>query len=287
VRRSEDAAEPSPEVGAELRILTWNLAHGRGDEAPGLLRNFGGGDREDRVVRLARIAEVIRTTGAHVVVLNEADFRSSWSRGLNQAEVLARTAGYGTWVQQTNFDLRLPVGVLDFGNAVLTRLPVRETRFVELPPHSRLEALVLGAKAASLIRLETGRGPLSLVPIHLEPRSEETRLEALPVFRGLASDEAAPLILAGDFNSSPPGWAGAEARTVVGGLLEAGWRSPRALGPPGRNQWTYPTFDPARAIDWVLVEPPLEVVEARVLDGTEELSDHAPVLAVVRLPEEG
>lgn len=288
VRRAAEVTAPPPDTAAEIRILTWNLAHGRGDEGPGLLRNFRGGDLEDRIVRLGRIATVLRDADAHVVVLNEVDFRASWSQGLNQPEVLARTAGYGTWVQQTNYDLRLPFGVLSFGNAVLSRLPVREAGYVELPPHSRLEAIAVGAKAASILRLETTRGPISVVPVHLEPRSAETRLEAVPVFRRLASRESAPLILAGDFNSSPPGWPGAGERTAVGELLALGWRSLRASGGPGSGEWTYPTFEPARAIDWVLAEPPLEVVEARVVEAPDELSDHAPVLAVLRVPgEEG
>lgn len=274
-----------PDTGAvpELRILAWNLAHGRGDRGPGLLRNFKGGTAEERTARLARIAAVIARVDADVVVLNEVDFRSTWSDGLDQAEVLARAAGYPTWIQQTNYDIRLPFAAFWFGNAVLTRLPVEEVRWLEIPPHSRLEALAAGAKSASIVRLSTGAGSVSVVPVHLERRSGETRRAALPALEMLRDREKAPLVLAGDFNASPPGWPGAPDRTVVGELLDRGWRSARAGDAPEPDQLTYPTFDPSEAIDWILAEPPLRVIEARVLDGTEELSDHAPVLAVVRL----
>lgn len=268
--------------GVQFRVLSWNVAHGRGDVGPGWSQNWRGGGREERVRRLSLIADFLSGIDAEVVVLNEVDFRSAWSGGVNQAEFLARAAGYDSWVEQRNVDVELPFLGFAFGNAVLTRFPVSEARWIELPGHSLLEALAVGSKAASVVRLETGTGPVTVIPVHLEPREEATRLEALPVLDSVADTEAPPLILAGDFNSAPPGWPMAGEATVLGELLERGWRSPRALRPPSPEEWTYPTFAPARGLDWILVEPPLDVVEARVLPGAGELSDHAPVLAVIR-----
>lgn len=284
--RTLGGVEPSrpssaPAEDGELRVLTWNLAHGRGDARPGLLRNWSGGSVEERAARLARIALILRQLDADVVVLNEVDFRSSWSGGLNQAEVLARAAGYPTLVQQTNYDVRLPFASFWFGNVLLTRLPVRGVERLAIPPHRRIERILVGAKRASLVRLDTGDGPVDVVPVHLEPRSEATRLGAVPVFAAAREREPAPMILAGDFNTSPAGWPGAADRTAVSELLERGWRSPRALGPPGPREWTFETFDLARAIDWVLVEPPLRAARARVIRGVGELSDHAPVVSAV------
>jgi endonuclease/exonuclease/phosphatase family metal-dependent hydrolase len=267
---------------ATVRVLAWNIAHGRGGVRSGHLQNWRGGSTEERIARLARIAEVIRRADADVVVLNEVDFQSGWSGDVNQAEVLARAAGYGTWVEQRNYDLRLPFWTLSFGNAVLTRLPVQHVEGLDLPPHSALEAWVFGAKTASLVRLETPIGPLALVPVHLEVRSEATRLSAIPLLDSLRVRESAPLVLAGDFNSSPLEWPGAgEERTALGALLEGGWHGLRALLEPGASQWTFPTYAPERAIDWILAEPPLRVVEEHVLADVGELSDHQPILAEI------
>lgn len=275
------AAQEARSPADTLRILAWNLAHGRGDEGPGLFRNFRGGSEEERTARLARIAMVLRRVDADVVVLNEVDFDASWSGGLNQAEVLALAAGYPAGVEQRNYDVRLPFGTLSFGNAVLSRRPILDARWVEIPPHSRLEEAAVGAKEASVVRLSTGLGPLSVVPVHLEVRSQETRLAAVPVLDSLRLRATEPVVLAGDFNSSPPGWPGAAASTALSELLARGWRSPRTEEPPGPAEWTFPTYDPRRGIDWVLVEPPLRAVEARVVTGTAALSDHAPVVAVI------
>lgn len=287
-----------------LRLLTWNIAHGRGTPDRGLLSNFAGGGPDARQARLQRIAEVIQAQDADVVVLNEADFSATWSQGVDHAATVAAGAGYPVRVEQANYDLRLPFFEAWFGNAVLSRRPVRGARTVALPPHRAVEPWLLGAKRASVVRLESRAGPVALVPVHLEARSPDTRTAALPALTGVATAETAPVILAGDFNASPPGWGARVQRvgpggrspprpteappatTVVGALLDAGFRSPRAEGAPDPGTWTYPNPRPDRAIDWVLVEPPIEVLEARVLDEPDlsELSDHRPVLSVVRIP---
>ena len=286
------AASPGEETGPAtaadsgaadtVRVLAWNIAHNRGDLMQGNLQNFRGGGPEARNARLAGIAEVILEADADIVVLNEVDFDAAWSGGLNQAQVLAWAAGYPTRVEQRNYDYSVLFSDFAFGNAVLTRLPVRSVRHVPIPPHSELEAAVIGAKTASAVELDTRAGPIAVVPIHLEFRSRETRLAAVDPLTAL-QDDAPPLILAGDFNASPPGWPGAAAPTAVGRLMDAGWSSPRAAGASGEAEWTFPSPKPRRAIDWILAEPPLRVLHARVLHGAAPLSDHLPVLAVVEV----
>ncbi len=228
---------------------------------------------------------LLRQADADVVVLNEVDFDARWSGGLNQAEFLARAAGYPTWVEQRSFDFQFPFQRYAFGNAILTRLPLREARWVELPGHSQVEEAGFGSKEAVVASLATGRGPVSVTAIHLEFRSEEVRRAAVPVLEGLRRAEPGPVVLAGDFNTAPPGWPGVSDTTALGELLDLGWRSPRAERPWNPDELTFPTFDPMASLDWILVEPPLRVLEAEVHAGGRELSDHAPVLAVVALPE--
>lgn len=131
------------------------------------------------------------------------------------------------------------------------------------------------------MRLRHPGGCLAVVPVHLEVRGRQTRLEALPAFRNLQGQEACPLILAGDFNSAPSGWPGAPEGTVVDSLLDLGWESPRAVSPPDSLQMTFPTSNLRDARDWVLAEPPLRVIRVRVLHEADHLSDHSPVLALI------
>ena len=278
----------APAVAAldTIRVLAWNIAHARGDLMQGTLQNFRGGDGATRTARMIRIARVILEADADVVALNEVDFDAAWSDGLNQAEALARGTGYDAWVEQRNFDYSLLLADFAFGNALLSRLPIEEVRPVPIPPHRRIEAALIGAKTAAVVRIETAAGPVAVVPIHLEFRDAATRLAAVPPLAGLR-DDAPPLILAGDFNSSPPGWPGADPTTAVGELMRLGWQSPRAAMEPASGELTFPSPDPARAIDWVLAEPPLRILESRVVRGDPELSDHLPVLAVIEVRRDG
>lgn len=295
---------PATDSGAKrestLSALVWNMAHGRGDVREGWRNNWRGGSREVRVARLARMTEVLREADADLVVLNEVDFRAEWSLELNQAEILARGAGYPYRAEQRNYDLQLPFFSLAFGNAVLSRYPILSAELVPLPPHSELEALLLGAKTAMVVRIATDMGAVSVVPVHLEVRSPETRMAALSHLRNLAARCRDPLILAGDFNSAPSGWPragkGWEGResgpgtglggTILDSLLANDWTSPRARGKPSPAELTFPTVAPVDARDWVLAEFPLEVLNVTVLRDPAPLSDHAPLLAQVVLKEE-
>lgn len=278
------AAAAEPPSGDTIRILAWNIAHGRGDVEQGLLQNWSGGSRSDRLQRLERIADVLRTVDADVVVLNEVDFDADWSHGLNQAAFLARSAGYPYRVEQRNFDFRLPFVDWAFGNAVLSRFPVADAEWLDLPEHAGWEAFLLGSKDAAVVRLRVGGAALTVVPVHLEFRPGTTRLRAVSVLERLREEESAPVVLAGDFNTAPPTWPRVDSVTAVGELLERGWTSARAERSPVRSELTFPTYRPLESRDWILVEPPLEVVSAEVIEGVGTLSDHAPVVALIRYP---
>lgn len=82
-------ALPGDTARQHLKILVWNIAHGRGDVPEGGLSNWKGGTDDDRIVRLIHIADVLREVDADLVILNEVDFETQWSGHLNQGEILA------------------------------------------------------------------------------------------------------------------------------------------------------------------------------------------------------
>lgn len=282
IEQTDTLAVPAP--GETVRVLAWNIAHGRGDTEQGVLQNWRGGSAEERSDRLDEIAAVLRRVDADIVVLNEVDFDAGWSHGIDQAAFLARAAGYPNRVEQRNFDFRVPFAGWAFGNALLTRFPISHVRWIDLPHHSLWEEVVLGSKEAAVVRLRIGDDSLATVPVHLEFRSGDTRSRAVPVLEAVRTEEPAPLILAGDFNTAPPEWPEVAGTTALSRLLSLGWQSARASQPPRPEELTFPTYDPLESRDWILAEPPLEVVDARVLAGAGRLSDHAPVVAEIRMP---
>ncbi len=148
----------------------------------------------------------------------------------------------------------------DWVVAVLSRLPVRSAEVVPLRPQLLLDP---GRRAVIRAVVEADGAPFTVVGTHLP-------LLVSPVWRLATTLRAAlpgphePGAFAGDMNMW--GWC---AERLAG----RGWR--RAVR--GR---TYPAQRPHSQTDHIMVNPPVEVAGAGVVD--QVLSDHRPVRARLR-----
>jgi len=97
----------------KLRVMSYNIRWGLGT---------------DGRYRLDRIAAVIREAGADLVGLQEIERGSPRSRFLDQPARLARMLG-----MEVAFGANLRLGSWCFGNALLSRWPIRGWRNVSLP----------------------------------------------------------------------------------------------------------------------------------------------------------
>jgi endonuclease/exonuclease/phosphatase family metal-dependent hydrolase len=267
----------------ELRVIAWNIAHGRGPEAG----NWGGGGKEVKLDRLRRMGRLLKDNKPDLVVLNEVDFDSTWSSGVNQAEVIARELGMANRAEGRNVDASLPLLSFRFGNAVLSRFPITDAEMVDLPAHSGFESFVAGKKKGLLCTLELpGKKPLRVLAVHLEHRSEAVRVSSARLIERARMAAKTPLVAAGDFNTAPEGYPHvrpeAGGRTAVSLLLDGKGFRTAAKAVPGPEDFTFPATKPDRAIDWVFAPPDWIVLEHKPLDS--RLSDHRPVLARLRPP---
>lgn len=264
-----------------LKIAIFNIAHGRGKADSNL-----SGDSADKTRRIQEIAEYLKRLDADVVVLNEVDFCSTWSGHENQAATIAKLAGYPFRVEQRNFDMRFLYGSWKFGNAVLSRKPIERCDPIELPALRLGESLFAGQKQASVVTLRISKSrTVKLVPVHLDARSELTRLRSVQTICDHLHSESGPIVLAGDFNSTPTQMPGSEASSNGGNAInyldESGdWI--RQTIEPKKSQFTFSTMAPSRTIDWIIVSRRCELSSYEILDS--ELSDHRPVKSHVRFP---
>jgi endonuclease/exonuclease/phosphatase family metal-dependent hydrolase len=231
-----------------LSVLTYNIHHGEGS---------------DGELDLERIAKVISAAEPDLVSLQEVEHQTSRTGRVPQAEKLGELTGLKSVF---GGNIRLLGG--QYGNAVLTRLPIRKYRNHKLPNVNRGEQ-------RGFLTVEfawpTDDDTLLFVATHFDhrPSSDERQLSAQAINELVEQRVRVAVILAGDFNTIP---STREAKV----LLDK-WTSTNS-----KHQPTFPADKPEREIDYILVRPAIrwKVVEAEVLDEP-VASDHRPLLATL------
>jgi endonuclease/exonuclease/phosphatase family metal-dependent hydrolase len=290
-RLPRDGHRPKPHFSGRLTIAAYNLNHGLGMN-PSSWKRFKKPPREELASRLAGLAVLLRESTPDLVVLNEVDFASYRTHHQNQAAYLAEHAGFPFWVEQTNVDAAVFFWRHRYGNALLSRYPLADPQLVRLPGHSRWESLGFGKKEGLLCTVfPAPETPMNVFAVHLDHRLETTRLKAVRVMDQIRQASSLPLVLAGDFNSTPARYPLAtpdpSGRTALSWLWDQGGYQTRPLptGLPAPADLTFTTSNPRKVIDWILVPHHWRILSHRVVAAG--LSDHCLVLLEVEIPAGG
>lgn len=225
-----------------ITVMAYNIRHGEGT---------------DGRIDLRRIAAVIEAQDPDLVTLQEVDRRTDRVDGDDQARTLGSLTG-----MNHAFGAFMDYDDGEYGMAVLSRWPIVSVTNVRLPdgdePRTALKVRVRSPETDQEI---------VLVGVHFYRTDEERLAQADRLIEDLA-DETRPVILAGDFNSLP------------GGDVIDRFSGDFDILSKGRDRLTFPSTDPQREIDYIMVRPARRfyALEHTVLD--EPLaSDHRPLLA--------
>jgi endonuclease/exonuclease/phosphatase family metal-dependent hydrolase len=254
-----------PVSSQRLRLLTFNIAHGRGlTPIQGLTSS-----RKLRL-NLRRIADLLRRLGADVVALQEIDECSVWSGRFDHLDYLRTHAGFPHAAFGIN-NRRPGLMNLCYGNAILSRFPIVETETIVFGKRR------VGEKGFLFAEIEVGARIVPLVNLHLHFGSRRKRLLQLDLLiewlrakqRLHGAGWAVPPIVCGDFNN--PDTGDDATASLFSHLSDYGDYS---LHP--RMAPTYPSPLPRRALDFVFVPPGCRAVHSEVVRSF--LSDHRPVM---------
>ncbi len=234
---------------AALSILAYNIRHGAGN---------------DDIVDLSRAASVINALDPHIVTLQEIDSAVDRTERVDQATILGELTGMHS-VFGAFFDYQGG----RYGMAILSDHPIVAYENYRLP-----DGLEPRTALATRIRLTESSEEIVVVGIHLYATAEERYAQASRLIE-IFQEETTPVILAGDFNSTPDS-------EVIDLFKQAGWHVPGK----GEDHLTFRSDDPDREIDYIMVRP-RERFEIDMLDVIDEplVSDHRPVLLQLRLLE--
>lgn len=256
-----------------LRLLTLNIAHGRG------LSPYQGFHSAKSIERnLKRIAHLLRRVDADIVALQEVDEDSHWNKRIHLLDVLKEETGYDAgYLGVHNRRVgRLP---LAYGNGLLTKFAIRHAE------HKAFGRASLGEKGFVCAELETPSGILPIINLHLDFKSRLRRIEQverLILFleeKQYTSDMKPHLspIICGDFNARQ-GKRTDAVRHLFNYLLDLDYR----LFPEHKSR-TFPSILPTHGIDFFFIPPVYTVKHCKVLRSF--VSDHRPVVLELKLPQ--
>ena len=235
-----------------FRVMTYNIHHGEGI---------------DGRIDLQRIADVIKREGADIVALQEVDRGVLRSGKRDLANELAALTGMSAY-----FDNNLNYQGGEYGNAVLTRFPILQatnTHYKMLEPKEQRGAIQL--------MLWVNNRRLLFMNTHLDfretPEGAQERLMHVETMRNLIKSYGpAPVIVCGDFNSSP----NSETHVAMKKFMRDSWE----VAGHGSGL-TIPVQNPEKRIDYIWVSGPVK--PEKVWVPKTDASDHLPVVGEFRL----
>ncbi len=253
----------------KIRIITFNIAHGRG------LSFYQGFHRERGIRRNAsRIAELFVEARADIVAMQEVDVHSYWNKQVNLLETIQNEAGFPHTAMGAN-TVRGGHQPLNYGNATLSHYPM--VSWENMP----FGNATLGEKGFLYTEIkipDTGE-LICVVNLHLDFRRAK-RLQQMEQLIDWLRDRPHPgfdgrkiaPIVCGDFNCRS-----SQARDAVQHLfnfLREEDHGHYEIYP--ENARTFPTYLPTKSIDFILLPEPYRCIHCQVLKAN--LSDHRPVL---------
>lgn len=246
--------------GQQLRLLSYNIQTGIAT------RHFHDYlthswkhllPHSERVENLNRIARMVHEYD--VVGLQEVDAGSLRSGFINQTEYLAVRAGFPYWYDKTNRNLGK---IAQHSIGMLSRLPTAEIIEHKMP------GFVPG-RGALTVEFETAGSPLILVILHLA-LGRRARKRQFELVRELMSGYEHTIVM-GDMNCQP------DSSEMKWLLDNSQLVAPTDMLP------TFPSWQPQKNIDHILVSPTLRIEKISVLNYP--LSDHLPISMTIRLPD--
>jgi endonuclease/exonuclease/phosphatase family metal-dependent hydrolase len=249
------------------RILTFNIAHGRG------LSPFQGLHGRRRFQRnLQKIAKLLNELEPDIVAIQEIDKDSRWSGSFDHLEYLNSVAGFPHAVFGVN-NRRAGSYQLNYGNAILSRYPIVAWENITFGAHK------IGEKGFLYTEINARGHLLPVVNLHLHYGSRTHRfrqIDQLMVYLNAKRASrrhrwAAEPILCGDLNN-PSHRDDATASLFQYFSLQGNYTLH-----PAQGVHTFPSPWPRRGLDFIFLPPTCRLRHCQVVRCN--LSDHRPVMA--------
>ena len=250
----KEETKPQPTSGPAIKVMSYNIHIGNPPSKPTSFRD------------LQAIADVINLQKPDLVALQEVDVNTTRSGStVDQAKELARLTNMHYFYTKA-----IDYQGGQFGDAVLSRFPILESKRYELPVTTALGGEL---RSIAMVTVEKEGKKFLFASTHLDHLGPEDNrvLQANEIVK-IAKQLSLPLILCGDLNATP-------TSTPINILKQQ-----LSLGCKFSCPYTFPAVTPNRTIDYIFVSSieKLNVKSYRIVNET-YASDHLPVLAEIEL----
>ena len=288
------------EFPSVIRIQTWNIAYlfGVGSEGPG----YEARSAEFYQTKIDEMVKEIMASAPDILCLQEIDFDSHRSVGVNQAKYIAAKANYPYVAEAVSWEsnyIPFPYwpfsrhfGRMKSGGAVLSKYPItaHQIHLLKKPTSQPWWYNVFYLhRYLQQVEIKLGEEKVRLVNLHLEAFDKKDRKSQVEVLVKLVQDEKIDFV-AGDFNTVPPSankkrkFKGSEddyendpsySEMLKSEMIEV---IPDAIYAQDEARYfTFPSTKPDRRLDYIFYNRALKMIKAEVLPSA--LSDHLPLKA--------
>ncbi|MDQ0256314.1 endonuclease/exonuclease/phosphatase family metal-dependent hydrolase [Evansella vedderi] len=238
----------------QIKVLTFNIHHGKG---------------LDKMVNLRRISNVIKSSKANIIGLNEVDKHfSKRSDYEDQAQWLAKDLNM-EYVFGPAITLRGKgqSSIRQYGNALLTQFPIIKSKnhpFDFLPR-------VVEDRALLEVDIKVNNRILTIFVTHLSLAPFLHQKQTQFILETVAACNYVPIMM-GDWNMKPfsKSW-----RLITSQLKDT--------NTDHKSNFTFPSRRPTMKLDYIFVNPQVEVLNAGSYAYDLQASDHLPFLATLKI----
>lgn len=251
-KKEGEVEEPNPILsGVPVKVMTFNIYGARASSGP--------------PADLKKIASLINKYQPDLVALQEVDvYTERTGKDVHQADSLGKLTGMHAF-----FAKAIPRGTGEYGDAVLSRFPLLETKALNMGVSPELGG---ERRSFALVKVKVEDKDLYFASTHLDHLSNETnRLLQAEELRGIVAGIDGPLIVGGDFNALPT----SQTIAIITQYLTIGTKT---------FTYTFPSNAPNRTIDYLMFSPSsgFYVQNYQVIQEP-DVSDHCAVLSIMRI----
>lgn len=232
-----------------MRIMTFNIQHGL--------------DYKNQIIDLSLFADFIDEQNIDFCGLNEVRGKGPWEGYTDQTNTLGDSLSYNRF-----FGEAIKVaGTNPYGNAFLTRYPVKSAKVVHIPdPDERSEDVHYEHRCVIKAVIEVDGRDVMFIVCHMGLAKSEGK-NAVDAVCNILDESSLPAVIMGDFN-----------HTKDSGVLDPLFErlSDADSASVREGTYTFPSYEPREKIDHILYRG-LTCKSCRTVEKI--VSDHFPVIA--------